>query len=295
MGLYDSRHPPLSGCLYNARMNSPLDAVRIADLSRAAAAGLEMEVVASTGSTNADLRARLHELHQPYLLAAENQTAGRGRAGRSWLAAAGDSLCFSLAWRFTGPIARLSGLSLAVGVALAEVLRARGSDVKLKWPNDLLLNEAKLGGILIETMSSRSDTAVPAGAVWAVIGVGINVHANAERDAGIGHAVAALNQQASDRNALLAMMADGLAAALTQFDAEGLAPFIQRWQEWHAHAGQAVQILDAGTVQHQGVAIGIDDDGCLLLDTAQGQLRIAAGDVSLRSTSFKETAHAVTD
>jgi BirA family biotin operon repressor/biotin-[acetyl-CoA-carboxylase] ligase len=260
-------------------MNPALDAARIAGLCAATRHGLAIEVTASTGSTNADLRQRIDQLRAPVLLAAEAQTAGRGRAGRSWLAASGDSLCFSLAWPCSGPVTRLSGLPLAIGVALADLLRTRGHAVTLKWPNDLLLEGAKLGGILVETSAARADGD---SRLWAVIGIGINVHSNAVRDAEVGNEVAALGRNI-DRNELLAALADALVVALALFDAQGLAPFIDRWQRWHAFAGLPVMILEQGRLLQQGIPRGIDAQGCLLLETDDGLLPIAAGDVSLRA------------
>lgn len=260
-------------------MTISLDAARIAEHCAATGNGLAIEVTASTGSTNADLRQRIDQLRAPLLLAAEEQTAGRGRAGRSWLAAPGDSLCFSLAWPYSGAVARLAGLPLAIGVALAELLRARGHDVTLKWPNDLLLDGAKLGGILVETAVARHDGDT---SLWAVIGIGLNVHPNVARDAGVGNEVAALGKDI-DRNALLAVIADALVAALALFDAQGLAPFVDRWQRWHAFAGLPVNIIEQDRLLNQGIARGIDAQGCLLLETDQGLVPVAAGDVSLRA------------
>ncbi len=273
-------------------MSSSLDATRIAGLCAAARQGLAVEVVAATGSTNADLRQRADQLRAPVLLAAELQTAGRGRAGRSWLSAPEDSLCFSLAWRFSGPVARLAGLPLAVGVALADTLRARGYPVTLKWPNDLLLDSAKLGGILVETVASR-DAAMPG--LWAVIGVGLNVRANRARDEGVAAPVAALSDAAGesvDRNGLLAALADALVAALALFDVQGLAPFVDRWQRWHAYAGLPVMIVEQGRVLHEGVARGIDAYGCLLIDTGDGVVPVVAGDLSLRPQAAPGVRHA---
>ena len=275
-------------------MNSPLHAERIASLFSAPIPALDIEVVASTGSTNADLRARLASLSRPLLLAAEAQSAGRGRAGRSWLAAPGDSLCFSLGWRFAGTMAKLAGLPLAVGVVLADTLAAAGWSVRLKWPNDLLKDGVKLGGILIETASVRSD-ADKAAAVWAVIGVGINIRRNPELAAAVGNDIAALDSAPVDRNALLASIAAALATALPQFDAHGLAPFAARWEALHAHAGLPVMILEGGQIREQGIAHGIDASGCLLLDTAAGRIAVSAGDVSLRSVNSNEDSHATAD
>lgn len=279
-------------------MNFPLHADSIANLFSAPAPGLDIEVVASTGSTNADLRARLDSLSRPLLLAAEEQSAGRGRAGRSWLAAPGDSLCFSLGWRFTGTMAKLAGLPLAVGVVMADTLAAAGWQIRLKWPNDLLKDGVKLGGILIETASVRRD-ADKAAQVWAVIGVGMNVCRNPELAAAVGNDIAALDNAELhsapvDRNALLASIAAALAAALPQFDAHGLAPFAARWEALHAHAGLPVMILESGQIREQGIAHGIDASGCLLLDTPAGRIAVSAGDVSLRSAEFGVDSH-VTD
>ena len=280
---------------------------RIAGASLAVRQGLAVEVLASTPSTNAELRARVANLQSPLLLVTDIQTAGRGRAGRSWRSAPGDSLCFSLAWRFQGTLARLSGLSLAVGVAVAEALRAQGWPVQLKWPNDLLLEGAKLGGILIETAARASDDGV-----WAVIGVGLNVHANAERDAVLGDAVTALSEVARenvagaahneidhiDRNLLLASIADTLSVAMHAFDQHGLQPFVPRWHGLHEHQNCAVMLIENGQLLHEGVARGIDDQGCLLLDTAAGRVAITAGDVSLRrgqNSNHSGALHAAAD
>jgi BirA family biotin operon repressor/biotin-[acetyl-CoA-carboxylase] ligase len=286
-------------------MTDSLDAARIAGLmaglldgpSPASGARPAIVVVAETASTNADLRERAGTLQSPLLLAAERQTAGRGRAGRSWLAEPGDSLCFSLAWPFKGPLHRLSGLSLAVGVALAEALRAppmpandgshhASTPVMLKWPNDLLVDGAKLGGILIETVGAAARDGM-----WAVIGVGLNVRANPVRDGAIDQPVAALYPARDgsepdigiDRNALLAQLAASLTVALDSFERDGLAPFIVRWEALHAHAGQPVSIVEQGRTLHQGRALGIDASGCLQLDSGSGIVKIAAGDVSLRA------------
>jgi BirA family biotin operon repressor/biotin-[acetyl-CoA-carboxylase] ligase len=269
-------------------MNAPLLADRLAGLCRSASPLMRFEVVASTGSTNADLRARLPGLTQPVLLAAEQQTAGRGRAGRSWLDAPGDSLSFSLAWHFGGQLPQICGLSLAVGVLIAETLRAGGWEVGLKWPNDLLLDGRKLGGILIDTVSARPGT-------WAIIGIGINVHPHAERDAAAGTETASLASGGVDRNALLAALADGLAEGLPLFDAQGFTPFVPRWQALHAYAGEAVDLIERGRLLQQGIARGIDEMGCLLLDTRAGRIAVLAGDISLRKQHASGTPHALTD
>jgi BirA family biotin operon repressor/biotin-[acetyl-CoA-carboxylase] ligase len=251
-----------------------MNADRIMSLSHA---GVAVEVVAETGSTNADLLARAPGLDAPVLLVAEHQTAGRGRAGRSWLSAPGHSLTFSLAWKFEGGVQKLTGLPLAVGTALAETLGRLGQPVQLKWPNDVLKDGDKLAGILVET-ASASD-----GGVWTVIGIGLNLAMPDELEQQIGRSVAAVPWLARmERDTLLAAILDGLAEALRLFDKSGFAAFSARWNLLHGWQGQLVTILDRGEVLHEGLAAGVDDAGRLLLDTESGRMAIVAGDVSLR-------------
>ena len=239
--------------------------------------GVAVEVVRETGSTNADLMARAAQLDAPLLLVAENQTAGRGRAGRSWLSSPEGSLTFSLAWRFEGGPQALSGLPLAIGVALAETLGTLGQHVQLKWPNDLLKDGDKLAGILVETQSA------PGGGVWCVIGIGLNLLMPDEMEAQLGRSAAGVPWLARmERDELMAALLDGLAAALREFTAHGFAAFSARWNLRHAWQGQTVVLLDNGAVLHEGRAAGVDDSGRLLLDTDAGRIPILAGDVSLR-------------
>ena len=260
-----------------------LNAGQIAARAHAARQGMIIEVISSLPSTNTELRARVARLSGPMLLAAEVQTAGRGRAGRPWHSAPGDSVCFSLAWPFQGPLARLSGLSLMVGTVIAESLRGLGWPVQLKWPNDLLLDGLKLGGILIDTAQRPA-----APGLWAVIGIGLNVRSNQARDQALGHAAAVLQSASADhhavidRNDLLARLADALCSALEVFDLDGLSPFIDRWHAVHQYQHQAVRITDQHVILHEGIARGIDGAGRLLLETAAGRIAITAGDVSLR-------------
>ena len=251
-----------------------MNAAHIAALSRS---GVAVEVVDETGSTNADLLARAASLAGPLLLVAENQTAGRGRAGRSWLSSPEGSLTFSLAWRFEGGPQTLIGLPLAIGVALAETLAGLGVQVQLKWPNDVLKDGDKLAGILVETQSA------PGGGIWAVTGIGLNLLMPDEMEARLGRSAAGVPWLARmERDALVAALLDGLAAALREFAARGFAAFSARWNLRHAWQGETVVLLDAGKVVQEGLAAGVDDSGRLLLDTADGRVPVLAGDVSLR-------------
>jgi BirA family biotin operon repressor/biotin-[acetyl-CoA-carboxylase] ligase len=251
-----------------------MNAAAIAALSRA---GVAVEVVAQTGSTNADLLARAGTLAAPLLLVAEHQSAGRGRAGRSWLSSPEGSLTFSLAWRFDGGPQALLGLPLAVGVALADTLGALGQQVQLKWPNDVLKDGDKLAGILIETQSA------PGGGTWTVIGIGLNLLMPDEMEAQLGRSAAGMPWLARmDRDALMAALLNGLADCLREFTARGFAAFSARWNLRHAWQGETVVLLDGGVVLHEGRAAGVDDSGRLLLDTDEDRITVMAGDVSLR-------------
>lgn len=258
-------------------MDISLSESRIAALRGAGAQQVAVEVVAETGSTNADLLARIDDLAGPTLLVAESQSAGRGRAGRSWHSAPGGALTFSLAWRFARPLQALLGLPLAVGVALAEALAQFEVRVGLKWPNDVLKDGKKLAGVLVETAAARS------GGTWAVIGVGLNLTVPDQLEAQIGHAVADAPWLARlDRNRLQAALLNALAEVLAEFESRGFAAFVARWNGLHAFAGQTVLVLDRGQVLQEGVAVGVDAVGRLLLESASGRVAVLAGDVSLR-------------
>lgn len=260
-------------------LSDTLNSAAILALCAASASHVTIEVVAETGSTNADLLARCSSgsLRGPALLIAGRQTAGRGRAGRPWLGEPGATLMFSLAWPFKGPLAKLAGLPLAAGVALAETMTGLGVPVQLKWPNDLIKDGAKLAGILVETRNA------PGGEVWAVIGIGINLLMPDALEAEIGRSVAAAPWLAQmERNALMAALLSRLAAVLAEFDDTGFAAFDARWNALHAYQGRDVAILDGGQQLQAGRACGVDQLGRLLLDTEQGRVAILSGDVSLR-------------
>jgi len=209
----------------------------------------------------------------------EAQTAGRGRRGRAWLSAPEDSLTFSLLWRFPGGTPPLAGLSLAVGVAVVRALEAMGATgVGLKWPNDILAEGAKLGGILVETMTES-------GRHVAVIGIGLNVRLPKRIAAALdmpAGALSAVMPCAPSRNRLLAGLLDGLAAMLDEFTRAGFAAFIAEWRARNVYAGQRVVILAEGAAPVEGRCAGVDSDGALLLETEHGLRRIVSGDVSLR-------------
>jgi len=244
------------------------------------AAKLVIDVVDCVDSTNSELlrRAPGSDIHR-HLLAAEWQTAGRGRRGRSWSAIAGGSLTFSLGWRFEQGAAHLAALPLAVGVAMARALEASGYDnIELKWPNDLVHRQRKLGGILIELSGDALGPSL------AVIGVGLNVRLSAHTRRDIAQPVTDLAAIAGtgDRNALLGRIATELVSLLERYAREGFAAFRAEWQRRHALHNQPVQVLLADGSIARGRVAGVDADGALLIERSGRRLRLVTGEVSVR-------------
>ena len=263
---------------------SLLDAARV----RAAlgASELDVEICETLDSTNTRLMQRAASgLRGPLALAAELQTAGRGRRGRVWHSALGHTLTFSLLWPFMQGARELGGLSLAVGVALARALRAAGArDAKLKWPNDVVLPEGKLAGILIEM---QGDVLGPS---TAVIGVGVNVRADLRVQVAAGQPVADLETAAAaaiDRNVLLAGLLRELSSVIEVFTRSGFTALHAEWQSMHAQQDRPVQLLlpDGKTVS--GIARGVAEDGALLLENAGVVSRHHSGEISLRATGSR--------
>ena len=248
-------------------------------LSPAAAALLaELQVLDSIDSTNAHLM-RAAETGAPRGLACvtERQSAGRGRHGRHWVSPYASNIYLSLLWRFDQGAAALEGLSLAVGVAVVRALaNSAVSGVSLKWPNDVLHQGAKLGGILLE-MSGDA-----AGPCAVVLGVGLNV-------AMPGGAASTIEQDWTDvatisgedppgRNALTAALLNELLPLLAGFADRGFAPWREQWQALDAFADVRV-VMSAGSARLAGIARGVDERGALLLETSSGIQAIYGGDM----------------
>lgn len=230
----------------------------------------DVEVVPECESTNTLLLVRADGLPSGAVLVAERQTAGRGRMGRQWHAESDASLTFSLLHKLPRGIVP-SGLSLAVGVGIAEALRELGVDgVALKWPNDILRDGGKLSGILIELASSV-----------AVIGIGVNLRLPADLPDDVKRNAAALDIDI-DRNELLARLLASLHGVLESFGSGGFAALRERWLVLNAYAGAPVRVISEFSVPVEGICMGVDVDGALLLETAVCVQRIISGDVSLR-------------
>ncbi len=268
------------------RLERPFDALdaSIARRKLARVCAVRLDVLDECPSTNALLLGRsAHGAASGTAVACELQTAGRGRRGNSWVTGLGDALTFSLLWRFETSPAALGGLSLAVGVACVRALARLGlRGVRLKWPNDLVFEGAKLGGILVEIGGEAHGPCV------AVIGVGINVQLPETARRGLGQPVtdlAAPGLALPARNDLLAKLLASVAEAAMLFERRGFAPFRAAWQRRHAWQGQRVRVLVAERRAIDGVAAGVAEDGALLLETPRGVERFHAGEVSLRGAA----------
>ena len=270
---------------------TPLNVTAIVDsLSPAAAAMFALEVHDSVGSTNDVVRAFLVADDSPLadgfpfadgsrgvVALAEEQTQGRGRRGRTWHSPRGANLYLSLGWRFHGPVERLSGLSLAIGAMLAEVIaRDFGVDLALKWPNDLFHRERKLGGVLIELLGEQN------GAIPVVAGIGLNVNMPLEAAESIQRPwtdLATARGSQLDRNRLAAQLINQLASGLADIAGGGMGGWLEQWRQRDFLHGR--QVLVEGSPTIAGKAAGVDQHGALLVNTETGQSVVAGGEATL--------------
>lgn len=211
---------------------------------------------------------------------AERQTAGRGRRGRTWISPFGSNLYLSILWRYALAPATLGGVSLAVGVAVARVLRDSGvGDIALKWPNDLWWQRRKLGGLLLEVGGEAQ------GPSFLVAGLGINLRMPADQGQVIDQPwtdlATILGRHNPGRNALAARLIAALYSALDAYGSRGLEPFLEDWDAFDGLRGEAV-CLQVGEQSIEGIHSGIAPDGALRLLTGQGVRSYHAGEVSLR-------------
>jgi BirA family biotin operon repressor/biotin-[acetyl-CoA-carboxylase] ligase len=212
---------------------------------------------------------------------AEHQTGGRGRRGRGWVAPPGGAVCLSVAWQYAELPADLSALSLVVGLCVVNALHELGvQKLKLKWPNDLVTGQGKLGGILIEMRAEAG------GPVHVVIGIGLNVlldETAREAVKAAGNVADDIRAHAPvpDRNALVAGVLRRLIPALIAFPRHGLKPHLSHWSACDALFDREVNVENAGEIT-RGIARGVDAHGALLVESPAGVQRFISGEVSVR-------------
>ncbi|MCA1179969.1 MULTISPECIES: bifunctional biotin--[acetyl-CoA-carboxylase] ligase/biotin operon repressor BirA [unclassified Pantoea] len=238
----------------------------------------DLDVIPVIDSTNQYLLDRMDQLPSGHACIAEYQQAGRGRRGRKWFSPFGSNLYLSMYWRLEQGPAAAMGLSLVIGIVMAEVIQSLGvPDVRVKWPNDLYLNDRKLAGILVELTGKTGDAA------QIVMGAGVNLVMRSEGASEINQGWINLQEAGVeiDRNELAAKIINSLRNALPIFERDGLAPFVGRWDALDNFINRPVKLL-IGDREVHGIARGIDKQGGLLLEQ-EGEVKSwVGGEISLR-------------
>lgn len=215
-----------------------------------------------------------------HLVIAEQQTAGRGRRGHQWVSPYGHNIYFSLAWRCNKDPLELSGLSLAIAIAIIRTLKEFGlTDLTVKWPNDILFHEHKLAGVLIDLVAESH------GRTTVIIGIGINTFLTNRAGTPIEQPWVSLHNildRHVDRNEIISILTQNVMYIIQLFDAEGLAPLLNEWHEHDAYKGKAVRLFNADNEIH-GIMRGISNQGELLLEDDRQQIkRYISGELSMR-------------
>ncbi|MDT3276039.1 bifunctional biotin--[acetyl-CoA-carboxylase] ligase/biotin operon repressor BirA [Shewanella sp. SP2S2-4] len=230
-------------------------------------------------STNGFMLSHTTELKNGDVCVAEYQSAGRGRRGRTWVSPYGHHLYFSLFWTFPQGMAQAMGLSLVVACTLVEVLKSFGvENIGVKWPNDIYLDNKKLAGILIE-MSGQADSQCQL-----IIGVGVNMAMSEEQGKGIDQPWSDLSDLVDmpDKTALIIELQKQLKRDIQLFEREGLAAFKARWQAADLFYGREIRLL-MGEKSVEGICRGVDEQGAVLLETADDVQAFIGGEISLRA------------
>ena len=235
-----------------------------------------------TDSTNTQILKRLQDgqqLTKGQVIVAEAQTAGRGRRGNDWYSPFGSNLYFSMYWQLEQGIQAAMGLSLVVGIAVAQLLERRYQcALKLKWPNDLFVHHKKLGGVLVElTGQTHADCDV-------VIGIGLNIQMPSTGVLKIDQPFTDLQREVEtqiDRNQLVAELQQQLVQTLQHFERRGFADFVEEFNLRNEFAGQHVQLSGASEPQF-GLCQGVDHQGGLILMQGDQLKTFFGGELSLR-------------
>ena len=239
----------------------------------------DCQVRGSVDSTNALAMQAAPEAGRGAAWFAEHQSSGRGRRGRTWLSPYGRNIYFTLAWQFNASLSEVSGLSIATGAVLAQVLRAQGLEGHgLKWPNDLLWDRRKLAGILLEV---QGETDGPASVA---IGIGINLDIDEQLKCDIDQPIVDLREAGVEprRNRLAGQLLQAMVEMCLRFTREGLQPFVEDWRRYDVFTGQSVRLIGPAR-EEVGINLGLAKDGGLRLQTDGGEKTFYAGEVSLRA------------
>jgi len=239
-------------------------------------AQIDLEILTSVGSTNDYVLAQARQGKKaPYVCLAEHQSAGRGRHNRHWDTPFGRNIALSLLWQFQLDPTELSGLNVVIAVSIIEALKTYGiNDLELKWPNDVLWQQKKLAGVLVDIIAeAHAQTQV-------VIGVGLNLAQHKIDDPWAN--LELITGQLPERNRIVALLIQQFSLNLSRFTTEGLTPFLKAWRQYDGLAGKKIQII-VGEKRTLALAIGIGQKGELIYELAgekrsllHGTVRIAA-------------------
>jgi BirA family biotin operon repressor/biotin-[acetyl-CoA-carboxylase] ligase len=261
------------------QLASPLVFLNAEDIAlKAPSLAWPVHISDSIDSTNAEaLRLVDAGCAAPFLVLAEQQTAGRGRRGRKWVSPFAQNVYYSLVLRIEGGLRQLEGLSLVVGLAVMQALRESGAQgAALKWPNDVLVGQKKIAGILLELVGDPADIC------HVVLGIGINV--NMQKAAAVDQQWTSVQLETGfpvDRNLLVAQLGLQLQNYLERHRASGFAALQEEWEQNHLWQGRAVSLI-AGVNRIDGVVLGVDRQGALRLNVDGVEKIYSGGELSLR-------------
>lgn len=262
------------------QLATPITLLSCAEISRCSSpsSAWDVRIFDSIDSTNAEaLRSIEGGAVAPFLVLAERQTAGRGRRGRKWISPFAENIYYSLVLRIDGGLRQLEGLSLVVGLAVMHTLREYGIPrAGLKWPNDVLVGQKKVAGILLELVGDPADVC------HVVLGVGINV--NMQSAEGVDQEWTSIrleSGQVTDRNQLVARLSETLVAYLERHRLDGFSAIQDEWEQGHLWQGREVSLI-AGVNKIDGVVLGIDRQGALRLSVEGEEKTYSGGELSLR-------------
>lgn len=256
----------------------PLELLNTDEIMRQISSEPRLEIHWTIDSTNSYLMGMKTGLDSVIVCLAEQQQAGRGRRGKTWVSPFGKNIYLSVGKSFTRQIGDLGGLSLVAGTQVVKTLHACGlQEAGLKWPNDIILGNGKLAGILVEL-------GVPAGdCVFAVVGVGVNFSMQEKDSREIDQPWSAVGQYTSvSRNEMVGKLTENLLQAMALFELEGFSAFHEEWSRYNLYDGLNV-VIHRGAERIDGRDVGVDEDGNLLLETVNGIQVFNAGEVSLRT------------